>query len=457
VTKTFFIFVTSLALCATPGTAQVAQPKAPPLPPPDARFKTDILLIVAHPDDETAVGSYLAKAILDDHKQVAVIYCNRGEGGGNTHGMEQNNAMGAIREIEARRATASLGIQNIWFLDGRDTPGQDVFASLENWHHGTVLEQVVRLVRLTRPEVIFTWLPVYVQGENHGDHQASGVIATEAFDMAGDPLVFPAQVAVPRERLDINNVAEGLPAWQPRKIYYFSDAAHSVEGDGPQFDIKSVSPSKNIPYYKLALDLSAPHLTQGDVSEAALEAKKTRDDTKFLKQMADFRLIFGKSVVKASPRGDVFEGVTATQAPFTPPRGYQPPEHKGVTMELGGVFAFYRDFWRAHNIEQLAATAKAEVGIAAGAYLQFPLLLRNDTKDSVEVVLTPQVPKGWDVPVGPGRYLLAPGEVYPAQTILRAPMEQPAVERISWQATSNGKNIGTCTMTVTLSEWTLPQ
>ncbi len=440
---------------AATGIAQI--PQAPPIPPPDARYKADILLIVAHPDDETAVGSYLAKVTVDDHKQVAVIYCNRGTGGGNTYGMEQNNAMGAIREIEARRATASLGIMNVWFLNGRDTPGQDVFQSLENWHHGSVLEQVVRLVRLTRPEVILTWLPDYVQGENHGDHQASGVIATEAFDMAGDPLAFPAQVTVPRERLDINNAVEGLPAWQAKKIYYVSDAAHPLDGEGPQFDIKSVSPSKKVPYYKIAVDLSSPHLTQGDVADAALESKKSGDYKKFLKWMETFRLVFGKSVVKASPRGDVFEGITASPVPFTPPRGYRQQKHQGVTMEMGGVFAFYRDFWRAHGIEQLASLVKPEVGIAAGAYLHFPLFLRNDTQDSVEVVLTPKVPQGWEVPVGIGRYLLAPGEVYPAQTILHAPMHQPAVAQITWQAESKGKSIGTCTMTVTLSEWTLPQ
>jgi hypothetical protein len=365
--------------------------------------------------------------------------------------------MGAIREIEARRATASLGIQNIWFLDGRDTPGQDVFASLENWHHGTVLEEVVRLVRLTRPEVILTWLPDYVQGENHGDHQAAGVIATEAFDMAGDPLAFPAQVTVPRERLDINNATEGLPAWQTKKIYYFSDAAHRVEGEGPQFDIAAVSPSKKVPYYKLAVDLSTPHLTQGDVADVALEGKKTGDYSKFLKQMEPFRLIFGKSVVEASPRGDVFDGVTLTPVPFTPPRGYQPQKHQGVTLEMGGVFAFYRDFWRAHNIEQLASVVPPEVGITAGGYLQFPLVLRNDTQDSADVVLTPQVPQGWEVPVGPGRYRLGPGEVCPAQTIFHAPMQQPAVATITWKAESKGQSIGSCTMTVTLSEWTLPQ
>jgi LmbE family N-acetylglucosaminyl deacetylase len=455
--ETFFILVSSVVFCAATALSQVAQPLAPPIPPPDSRYKADILIIVPHPDDETVVGSYLAKAIIDDHKQVSVIYCNRGTGGGNNHGMEQNNAMGAIREIEARRATASLGITNIWFLDGRDTPGQDVFASLQNFRHGTVLEQVVRLVRLTRPEVIFTWLPDYVQGENHGDHQASGVIATEAFDMAGDPLVFPAQVTVPRERLDINNAAEGLLPWQPKKIYYFSDAAHPVQGEGPAFDIKSISPLKKVPYYKLALDLSAPHLTQGDVAETAIEAKEKGDDSKFLKQMADFRLLFGKSLVKGTPNGDVFEGITAAPVPFTPARGYQPLKHAGVSMELGGVFAFYRNFWQAHNIDHVASVVKPEVGIAAGAYLQFPLLLRNDTKDSVEIVLTPQIPQGWEMAAGAGRYLLAPGEVYPAQTMLHAPMQKPAVAPVTWLAEWKGKSIGSCTITVTLCDWTLPQ
>jgi LmbE family N-acetylglucosaminyl deacetylase len=447
--------IVSLVLFVAIGGAQV--PQVPPLPPPDPRYKADILLIVAHPDDETAIGSYLAKAILDDHKQVAVIYCNRGTGGGNTHGMEQNNAMGAIREIEALRATAILGIHNVWFLNGRDTPGQDVFASLENWHHGAVLEDVIRLVRLTRPEVIMTWLPDYVQGENHGDHQASGVIATEAFDMAGDPVVFPAQVAVPRERLDINNAAEGLPAWQAKKIYYFSDAAHPIGGEGPQFDITAISPSKKVPYYKLAIGLSAPHLTQGDVADVALEAQKTGDYSKFLKQMESFHLILGKSVVKGSPRGDVFEGITAEPVPYVAPRGYQPQRHQGVTVELGGVFAFYRDFWWAHNIERLSSLVKPEVGIAAGAYLQFPVVLRNDTPDSVDVVLTPRVPEGWEVAAGSGLYCLAPGEVFPAQTMLHAPMQQPAVVPVTWQAESKGKEIGRCTMTVTLSDWTLPQ
>ena len=40
---------------------------------PDERYKADILLVVAHPDDDTLVTSYLARAIFDQHKRVAVV------------------------------------------------------------------------------------------------------------------------------------------------------------------------------------------------------------------------------------------------------------------------------------------------------------------------------------------------------------------------------------------------
>src|SRR5262249_23613751 len=155
-----------------------------PSSPADPRFKADILLIVAHPDDESIVTSYLAQAIYDEGKRVAVIFGTRGDAGGNVFGPRQAASLGGARGSGERRAPATLGIENVWFLDGKDTPSQDVLQSLERWHHGDALEQAVRLVRLTRPEVILTWLPAFVIGENHGDHQAAGVIATEAFDLA---------------------------------------------------------------------------------------------------------------------------------------------------------------------------------------------------------------------------------------------------------------------------------
>src|SRR6202166_2376275 len=52
---------------------------------PDERFKTDILVVVAHPDDEGGVTPYLARAIYDEHKRVAVVYTTRGGSGGDDY------------------------------------------------------------------------------------------------------------------------------------------------------------------------------------------------------------------------------------------------------------------------------------------------------------------------------------------------------------------------------------
>ena len=45
-------------------------PKAPPLLQPDDRYKADILLVVAHPDDDVVIGGYLARASLDEKRRV---------------------------------------------------------------------------------------------------------------------------------------------------------------------------------------------------------------------------------------------------------------------------------------------------------------------------------------------------------------------------------------------------
>ncbi|MBN2413081.1 PIG-L family deacetylase [candidate division KSB1 bacterium] len=450
------VLIFLFTICVYKSLAQLSE--APPNPEPDARYKSDILLIVAHPDDETAVGSYLAKAVFDLGKKVAIIYINRGSEGGNTTGNEQADAMAAMREIEVRRAVAEFGIFNVWILNGKDTPGQDVLRSLSVWKHGDILEQVVRLVRLTRPEVILTWLPHFSIGENHGDHQASSVIAIEAFDMAGNPTVFPAQVITPRERYDINNFTEGLRPWQPKKLYFFSDASHPFTAEGPEFDISEISPSQNVAYYKLAARLHMPHLTQGDVSDIALEAQKTGDYKNFIDWMSSFKLIFGKSVVKCNPGGDVFEGITESVHPFTPVSGYVAEQHKGVTMEFGGPFLFYRDFWKAHDIGHIGKIFEPEIGISYGGYLHIPLVLRNGTSDTVSVSLTGAFPEGWQESAGSAIYTLSPGKVYPVQTFAFAPDEGVDEDQfIVWTAKMKNNVIGSLRMKVSLSEWTLPQ
>jgi LmbE family N-acetylglucosaminyl deacetylase len=424
---------------------------------PDERFQADLLVVIAHPDDETAIASYLAKAIYDLHKKVALIYLNRGGGGGNSAGIEQSHALAAIREIEARRSAACLGIDLVWFLDGLDTPGQDVFHSLNNSGHGKNLEQLIRLVRLTRPKVMITWLPNYVAGENHGDHQAAGVLAVEAFDLAADPTVFPSQVAVPRERSDINNFAEGLQPWQPQKIYFFSDAAQPIRAAGPAFDPRQLSPSKQLPYYQLACELHRHHLTQGDVAEVALQAQKSGTYSEFLKWISPYRLLFGKSIVPCQPDGDVFDALQTKVQPTV--LGQPVPQHQtGIQLALGGIFDFYKHFWQKHQLEHLATMVAPEVTIAYGGYLHIPLLLINGTQDSATIELASRCPAGWRLVSGHGIYQLAPYQTCPVQTFFFAPEDHSdAVQEILWSARAKGREVGSITMRVYLSAWTLPQ
>src|SRR5215212_8936477 len=53
------IALTLLFIAANYLQAQTTQPVQPPGPDPDARFKVDVLLVIAHPDDEGMIGSYL--------------------------------------------------------------------------------------------------------------------------------------------------------------------------------------------------------------------------------------------------------------------------------------------------------------------------------------------------------------------------------------------------------------
>ncbi len=246
------------------GSAQLAQ--APPDILPDDRLKADILVIVAHPDDDTLLIGYLARAIHDEHKRVAVVFATRGDHGANRAGYEQAASLGIVREMEARRAFGSLGVLDVFFLDAPNISGDDPLWSLEKWPHGGTLEKAVRLIRLTRPDVILTWLPDYVVGQNHCDHQAAGVLATEAFDLAGDPVAYPEQVTPPLDPRGYGNLTEGLQSWQPKKLYYVSDTSHTdfLQGAGPTYATTGISPSRRIPYSRMVAEQNSYYLTQSE-------------------------------------------------------------------------------------------------------------------------------------------------------------------------------------------------
>ncbi|MGI8496724.1 MAG: PIG-L family deacetylase [Gemmatimonadaceae bacterium] len=430
--------------------------KAPDSKPPDDRFKADLLLIVAHPDDEAAVYPYLAKAVFDDHKRVAVVFATDGGGGGNAVAAERGSALGAVRQIEVRRALGAIGIENLWFLGNRDVATHDVLTTLGSWNHGQTVADMVRLIRLTRPDVILTWLPARVAGENHGGHQASGVIATEAFDVAGDPSAFPEQVAAPAHVYE--RALESLRPWQPKKIYYFSDAGHAdfMVGKGPHYPVADISPSHGVPYLDfLSLDLY-PHATQGYV-QVADEMKKGKtiqppkdwlyEDTGTL----DTYLILGKSLVGADSTADVFSGVSTGGLSFRAHRGYEVPTPDGLTLRPGGSWAFYETFARAHNLNRVATLLPPELEVSGGTPFHVPLMIRNGTGSAHDVALSVVLPRGWSDETGYATYSVLGQNYRDIVAVVNAPhVTKPVWEELTFRATSEGMAVSSVTIRVHL-------
>jgi LmbE family N-acetylglucosaminyl deacetylase len=443
---------------------------------PDDRYKADILIVVAHPDDEAFFTPYAAKALYDMHKRVAVIFATHGGSGVNRFTAERGPAMANEREIEARQACAKLSITNVWFLDGKDTPSQDLLHSFSNWGHGENLERLIGLIRLTRPEVIFTHFPGVFIGENHGDHQATGVLVFEAFDLAADPTVFPSQLAGPTNHYE--SYLSNLHPWQPKKIYLGSDANDDKQftGTGPTYSVREVSPSQKKPYWRLAIESAMAHRTQfpdqidriSKMTDAELESMMSNPSSAWWSEPST--LIFGKSVVGGKPTDDVFANIDASvQKQYSAAQtacgthSEKPGSESTSRLQLAGPWGFYAEFYPAHGLCQLTMAKVPEIGIKAGTTLSIPLRVHHDPSKTLNIKLSAKVPEGWKVSDGAGALLLPAEESTFVSVQIDTP--KPSAEELS-KATPqevgvtgevDGKEVGEVTLRVLLRPAGLPQ
>ncbi|HTM17075.1 MAG TPA: PIG-L family deacetylase [Terracidiphilus sp.] len=453
-TRACLLAISKFVFCAMSAFAQDA---APDLLRPDARFKADMLVVVAHEDDEVMIAGYLAKLAQDEHKRIAVVYVTNGDGGGNAVGNEAGAALGQERQMEARRALSSIGIENVWFLNQHDTPNQNVLFSLDHWDHGHVLEALVRLIRITRPDVVLTWFPDPVSGENHADHQASSVVAVEAFDAAADETKFPEQLSPAKNRTGMSNLTEGLLPWQPQKLYFFTDAYEVFtpywydakklspfrknlgEGTGPSFDMKAMSPTRHLSYAQIEADEQTYYMTQeGQLGVDAVKAKN------FKTFEYPVRLIFAKSLVRASVTGDVFEGVRAAGVPFKPVHGYEEETKQGIRLEIGDPWRFYSLFWKAHDLDRMAGLIPVpEMEADYGEWLIIGLRACNSTNSDAVIELNATLPAGWVDHPEYKRYPVRAGECYPVTAMVSARSTgDEKWDELTWSATQDGRNVG---------------
>ncbi|WP_229668585.1 PIG-L family deacetylase [Edaphobacter acidisoli] len=168
------------------------------------RTRASLMMIVAHPDDED--GGMLTYEARGQGAHVAMLTLTRGEGGQNLMSGDFDGALGLVRTQELLAADRYMGVDQMWgsVVDFGFSKTKE--ESLANWGHERVLYDAVRAVRLYRPLVVTS---VFEGGvtDGHGQHQVSGEMAQEVFNAAGDPKVFPDQIAA------------GLMPWSPAKVY----------------------------------------------------------------------------------------------------------------------------------------------------------------------------------------------------------------------------------------------
>jgi LmbE family N-acetylglucosaminyl deacetylase len=219
-----------------------------------------VLYIAAHPDDEnTQLITYLARGRC---YRTAYMSLTRGDGGQNVLGPEFGDLLGVIRTQELLAARRVDGGRQ-FFSRARDFGySKDYRDTLTKWDRQQVLSDIVRVIRLFRPDVVITRFPPE-PGSTHGHHTASSVLALEAFKLAGDPKAFPEQLA-------------SLAPWQPRRILW--------NGWGPNFGstltgpgilhigIDGTDPVTGASFATIAARSRSMHRTQGFANFSAAAA-----------------------------------------------------------------------------------------------------------------------------------------------------------------------------------------
>ncbi len=243
-----------------------------------------VMYIAAHPDDEnTRLLAYLAN---ERQLETSYLSLTRGDGGQNLIGPELREQLGVIRTQELLAARRIDGAHQFFTRANDFGFSKTAQEALSVWDHEQVLADVVWVIRQRRPDVLITRFPPDARA-GHGHHQASAVLAAEAFDAAGDPKRFPEQLKY-------------VQPWQPKRLYWNTGSFFVKPGEDMsgylKLDTGGYNPLLGQSYGELAARSRSQHRSQGMGSSAS--RGETFDYFQF---------------VKGTPaKTDLFEGIDHT-------------------------------------------------------------------------------------------------------------------------------------------------
>jgi len=214
----------------------------------------------AHPDDEH--NALFAMFTFGMGLRSIDLQNNRGDGGQNEIGPELFRDIAVLRTSELMAAHRIDGAEQYFTraIDyGYSFDPQEVIGK---WGRKEIVGDYVRLIRTLRPDVLLT---MNIQGRG-GDraHEATTILAREAYQQAGDPSAYPEQLR------------EGLRPWKPRKFYFAGGpgvvgaAGRGAAPQGPPPGVKLTTPNTSMydpllgrTYAEIGNDARSNHKCQG--------------------------------------------------------------------------------------------------------------------------------------------------------------------------------------------------
>lgn len=153
-----------------------------------ARLQSNTIVVVfAHPDDEGSVGGTIARHARNG--RVVGVCATRGELGEiSDPNLATPDNLGEVREGELRRAYAELGVDDVRFLDYRDsgmdgTEGNRDPRAFMNADPAEAAGKIAGILREVGPALVISFEET--GGYGHPDHLAAHRFTTEAFKLAG--------------------------------------------------------------------------------------------------------------------------------------------------------------------------------------------------------------------------------------------------------------------------------
>ena len=131
----------------------------------------------------------------------------RGDGGQNLVGPEIRELLGLIRTQELLAARRIDGGQQMFSRANDFGYSKHPDETLKIWQKQEVLSDVIWAIRKWQPDIIINRFDHASAGRTHGHHTSSATLSYEAFDMVGDPTVYPEQLKY-------------VKPWQPKRLFF---------------------------------------------------------------------------------------------------------------------------------------------------------------------------------------------------------------------------------------------